>query len=556
MNLRVGQHMYHALLVALSGQSAVATWPLMGAMAVAIQAVGAFLLGIFATRGRVAWALAISLLAAAHPLMHSACQTTFISMAMGMAFLTTACVLAFTVAEEGARRMLAAPLGVCALALFLCYQEILPTFVMVAGLFWAASLWASRTDRAQMVSLGEVAVLAACVAVALSPMGVWWSVNGLLRQMAGDAHGAPPELEPEMLLSLVTGLAQLPGTWEQLDRGTLAAALRWGAIAVLAGGLVLQLARARCSVLGARAVVAILGSTVLLFVLVLRRSGDPELLHYGLSRVVLYHANLFFVLGLSGWALLEGKHRRVWTAAALGGYGLVVFGFSLGSFKKLFAAPHFQAIPAVTQVRAWLNDVPQGGILLFETKSKERVAREAPYWHWLGGRSAFDTFLEPVPTMCGHSSALFGRPVGYYAIPMSDRNLPEGMREIATDGAWRIFQAGRPFATRINSFWDAPKRMSARATEKNLKEGEVGRDWWLCSPLEKIPSATLEISSRREEDVELLGCNGTQTVRVKPGSPARVTLPLNPESFTTPFQIRSITPVMVRVVDEPKESRE
>jgi hypothetical protein len=103
-----------------------------------------------------------------------------------------------------------------------------------------------------MASLCVVAVVAAVAAVALSPMGIWWSVKGLFRQVESLAHGTPPDLAPEMLLSLVTGLAQLPGTWAQLDRGMLAMALRWGAIVLLAGGLALFLAHARRSALGAR----------------------------------------------------------------------------------------------------------------------------------------------------------------------------------------------------------------------------------------------------------------------------------------------------------------
>jgi hypothetical protein len=296
----------------------------------------------------------------------------------------------------------------------------------------------------------------------------------------------------------------------------------------------------------------------LLFVLVLRRGGDSVLLDYGLSRVVLYHANLLFVFGLSGWALVEEKRRGPWGATAIGSYGLVFLGFSLGSFQKLSTAPRYLAIPAVTQPPAWMGDLQKGTILLFETTDRDQVAYEAPYWHWLRGRTAFDTVLKPVPAMIGGNKAqeIFEMPVGYYAISANGGDLPEGMRQVAVDGGWRIFQVNRPFATRINSFWDSMQRRRERAAGRNPHEQAVERDWWLCSPRVKLTTVILELSSSREEDVELRGWGGTQTVRVKPGVPERIRLPLNPEFYTTPFQIHSVAPVRVRVVDEPKAPNE
>ena len=545
-HLRIGQHMVHALWIALSGQSSISTWPLMSAWIVSIQATGALLLGMYATRGRLGWALTASLLIAAHPLSHAACLTSFISMAMGLAFLTPACALVFQTVEEGLTLRLAIPIGLCALAIFFVYQEILPVFVMVSGLFWVLSAWALRRDRRQLLRICLAIVLAALVAAALSPAGMLWNLQGLIRQSGSGAHGTPPSLAPEMMASLVTGLAQLPGFWRQLDSGALSTSCRWLAALLLAGGLVLSFRQSS----RARALIAILGSTALLFGFVLHKGGDGELMDYGLSRSILYHACLFFVFGIAGWATLAERHKS-WALAAAGSYCLVFFGYSHRYFTNVFPESDVQVLPAVVAQPHWVGRLSSDSILIFDAASHEDVYSQVPLWRWLKPRTFFDTYLTPAPLKFPRNvAAVFDTPVRNFATPAT-RDLPEGFEQIGSQGRLKIFKVTRPFVTRMDIGDEVLEHMRSpvqRASNARRRD-PLRRIYWLCSPEQKLHSATLEFRSTENQAAQCLIAGHAQSLGLVADSPTRVSVPIDPRFYTTRFVVTSPAPVQIRVVD-------
>jgi hypothetical protein len=542
--LRIGQQMYHAFLIVLSGQSAVATWPVASALIVSILATAALVLAMYATGGRILGSVVIACFVAAHPLAHAACLTSYISMAMGIAFLVAASALVFVSGEKAASRRLAAPLAICIVALMMVYQEILPTLIIIAGLFWVIRFWSLRNDRAGAFSLLHIIVIAVGGCLVISTPGIIWGLHGLIRQMSVPAHGSAPALAPQMLASLVTGLAQLPGGWDQLDVHFQASAMRWLAIAIVLGGLVATFLAG----MHKAAPAAVLGGAAVLFALVLKRGGSPDFLDYGLSRAILYPGYLILIFGLSAWAA-EPFARRLLSPTMLGLYGLALFSFSPRYFSNILSAGDTQVLPSVSKHPAWVDHLPPGSITLFDAPSRDRLFGYIPYWHWLSNRAYFDTFLPPTPTRNpAESTRMYSATVGC-VVTTHKSDWIKDFDKVAGDGRVAVYVPRAPFLCPMDLFdTETEGRAIPRpARQRATAMGGCVRRYWLCIPGGNCATAELDMMSSEDQTASVWIDGVAQTVRFVARTPIRLALALNPGFHIHPIEVDSRSPIFVNL---------
>jgi hypothetical protein len=542
LKLRIGQQMYHALLIAVSGQSATATWPVISGLIVAILATAALVLAMYATGGRILCSVVIACFVAAHPLAHAACLTSYISMAMGMAFLVAASALVFASGEKTASSRMAAPMAVCIIALLMVYQEILPTLIIMAGLFWTIRLWSMRKDFAEVISLVRIIAIAAVGCLLISIPGIIWGLHGLVRQMSVPAHGSPPALAPQMLGSLVTGLAQLPGGWDQLDVHFQASAVRWLAIAIVLGGLVATF------LMGKRkaAPAAVLGGAAMLFILVLKRGGPPDFLDYGLSRAILYPGYLILIFGLSGWAA-EPYARRLVSPAMLGLYGFALFNFSPRYFSNVLSAGDTLVLQSVSKRPAWVDHLPPDSITLFDAPSRDRLFAYIPYWHWLSTEAYFDTFLPPTPTRNPADSAqMYAATVGCI-VTTHKSDWMKDFDKVAGDGRVAVYVPRAPFLCPMDLFdTETEGRALPRpARQRATALGSCVRKYWLCIANGNCATAELDMTSSGEQTASVMVDGFAQTVHFSAGTPVRLEVALNPNFHIHPIEVDSRSPILV-----------
>gem|GEM_PF-5996209 len=542
--LRIGQQMYHALLIVLSGQSAVTTWPVASALIVSILATAALVLAMYATGDRLLWSIVIACFVASHPLAHAACLTSYISMAMGIAFLIAASALIFASGEGAASPRLAAPLAICIVALLMVYQEILPTMVILAGLFWVIRLWSLRKDPAEAVSLLRLIAIAATGCLVISTPGIIWGLHGLVRQMSAPAHGAPPVLAPQMLASLVTGLAQLPGGWDQLDLRFRASAVRWLAIAIVLGGLIATF------VVGRRraALAAVLGGATMLFILVLKRGGPTDFVDYGISRAILYPGYLILIFGLSGWTAASFE-RRLLSPVMLGLYGLALFSFSPRYFSNVLAAGDTQILPSVSKRPAWAARLSPGNIVLFDAPTRDRLFRYVPYWHWLSADAFFDTFLPPTPARKPADLARMCAATVGCVVTTHESDWMKGFDKIGGDGHVSVYIPRAPFLCPMDLFdTETEGRALPRpARQRAITMGACVRKYWLCVPGGTSATATLDLNSSEDQTARVVVDGFAQTIHFSARAPVRLAVALNRYFHIHPIEVDSHSPILMNL---------
>lgn len=540
--LRIGQQMYHALLIVISGQSAATTWPLASALIVSILATAALVLAMYATGDRLTWSIVIACFVAAHPLAHAACLTSYISMAMGIAFLVAASALTFAAGERLASPRLAAPLAICIVALLMVYQEILPTLVILAGLFWVIRFWSLRKDPAGAISLLRLIAITAAGCFVISTPGIIWGLHGLVRQMSVPAHGAPPVLAPQMLASLVTGLAQLPGGWDQLDLRFRASAVRWLAIAIVLGGLIATF------LVGKRktALAAVLGSATILFFLVLKRGGPADFMDYGISRAILYPGYLILIFGLSGWTSASFE-RRLLSPVMLGLYGLALFSFSPRYFSNILAAGDTQVLPSISKRPAWAARLSPDNIILFDAPTRDRLFRYVPYWHWLSADAFFDTFLPPTPARKPAELARMCAATVGCIVTTRKSDWMKGFDKIAGDGHVGVYTPRAPFLCPMDLFETETEGRARPRTSRGLAAAMGGcvRKYWLCIPSGTCATATLAMTSSEDQTARVMVDGVAQMVHFSARTPVRLAMALNRDFHIHPIEVGSHSPILM-----------